>query len=71
MNTRDNGWKNIVYLVGAALGLIMGVTAAHLYAQAAEESGHEGERPQIETGDALRIGMLDDIATIHDALRAL
>ena len=57
MNSNENNWKSITYLIGAALGLVMGLTAAHLYTRAAEENGEAGLPARIETGDAFKIGL--------------
>ncbi len=57
MRNQDNGWKNITYLTGAALGLVVGLAAAHMYTRAAEESGEAGLPARIDTGEAFRIGM--------------
>ena len=57
MNSNGNSWKNITYLTGAALGLIVGLTAAHMYTRAAEEHGQAGLPAQIDTGEAFRIGL--------------
>jgi hypothetical protein len=54
---RDNSWKNITYVAGAALGLVTGVAAAHLYTKAAEENGTDGKPGKIDTGDAFKIGL--------------
>jgi hypothetical protein len=57
VRNQDNGWKNITYLTGAALGLVVGLAAAHMYTRAAEESGEAGLPARIDTGEAFRIGM--------------
>ena len=58
MNDEQHGaWKTATYLTGAAVGLVMGLAAAHMYARTAEESGEAGTPVRIETGDALKIGM--------------
>lgn len=57
MQTNGNSWKNITYLAGAALGLVIGLTAAHMYARAAEEHGQAGLPAKIDTGEAFRIGL--------------
>jgi hypothetical protein len=54
---QDSAWKTITYVTGAALGLVMGLAAAHLYARTAEENGEAGSPVRIETGDALKIGL--------------
>ena len=58
MNNNENGnWKPITYLIGAVVGLVMGLTAAHMYSRAAEENGEDGLPARIETGDAFKIGL--------------
>ncbi len=58
MNDEQHGtWKTVTYLTGAAVGLVMGLAAAHMYARTAEENGEAGTPVRIETGDALKIGM--------------
>jgi len=55
MNDEEHGaWKTVTYLTGAAVGLVMGLAAAHMYARTAEESGEAGTPVRIETGDALK-----------------
>ena len=57
MNSNESNWKTVTYLAGAALGLVMGLAAAHLYTRAAEENGEAGVPARIETGDAFKIGL--------------
>jgi hypothetical protein len=54
---KDNNWKNITYVTGAALGLVTGLAAAHLYTRAAEENSTDGKPGKIESGDAFKIGL--------------
>lgn len=58
MANTDNNWKMTTYLAGAALGLLAGLTAAHMYARAAEENNAVAPVPaKIETADAFRLGL--------------
>jgi hypothetical protein len=57
MNNSDGNWKTVTYALGAVLGLVMGLAAAHLYTRAAEENGEAGVPARIETGDAFKIGL--------------
>ena len=58
MNDNSEGsWKTITYALGAAVGLVMGLAAAHLYTRAAEENGEAGVPARIDTGDAFKIGL--------------
>jgi len=49
--------RTIVYALGALLGAVMGLTAAHLYTRNAEEASREGPLAPIGTGEAFKIGM--------------
>jgi hypothetical protein len=49
--------NNPVYLIGSVLGVILGFVAAHLYVQAVEENNN-GVRPRLESGDAIKLGLL-------------
>ena len=58
MNNNETGnWRTITYIVGAALGLVTGLVAAHMYTRAAEENGEAGMPVRLETGDAFKIGL--------------
>jgi hypothetical protein len=46
-----------VYLIGTVLGVVLGFLAAHLYVQSVEEN-NAGVRPQLESGDAIKLGLL-------------
>jgi hypothetical protein len=50
--------KTVTYVAGGALGLLVGLAAAHMYARTAEEQYGEVTAPQtIDTGDAFKIGL--------------
>jgi hypothetical protein len=42
--------------IGGVVGALLGLGAAYLYVRAAEEA-RGGEPPQVETGDAVRVGL--------------
>ena len=48
-------WKPKVLIIGAALGALVGVGAAYLFAQQAER---EGAKPSMSTGEGIRLGLL-------------
>jgi hypothetical protein len=50
----DN-WKPKVLIIGAVIGALVGLGAAFLLAQNAEE---EGKPPQISTGEGVKLGVL-------------
>jgi hypothetical protein len=55
-SSQKSDWKSLVYLIGAAIGVVVGLLSAHLYTRAVEEN-NDGERPYIQTGDVFAIGM--------------
>ncbi|MGQ9850419.1 MAG: hypothetical protein ACUVSU_10255 [Aggregatilineaceae bacterium] len=63
----DTSWKVRVYLVGALIGLAVGLISAYFYARVSEENGFE--RPnRIPTIDALKlaVSLLSVIRQITD-----
>lgn len=50
----NSKWKTISYIVGGAVGLLTGVTAAYLFIRAREES--EGDH-SITSGQGVKIGL--------------
>ncbi len=65
--TRDASWKLRVYLLGALIGLAVGLISAYFYARVSEENGFE--RPnRIPTMDALKlaVSLLSVIRQITD-----
>ncbi|GAB4421951.1 MAG: hypothetical protein Kow00106_19060 [Anaerolineae bacterium] len=64
---RDTSWKVRVYLLGALIGLAVGLISAYFYARVSEENGFE--RPhRIPTMDALKlaVSLLSVIRQITD-----
>lgn len=65
--THDTAWKVRVYVVGALIGLAVGLISAYFYARVSEENGFE--RPnRIPTMDALKlaVSLLSVIRQITD-----
>ena len=57
MNTsQKSDWKSLAYLLGAIVGVAVGLLSAHLYTRAVEEN-HDGEQPRIGPGDIFALGM--------------
>ncbi len=48
-------WKTQTYLIGAIIGLALGLLSAYLFIRAAEEN-MKGEKPRkVGTGDAMKL----------------
>jgi hypothetical protein len=47
-------WKMITILVGAVIGLGIGIIAANIIIQRAEE---ENEKPRLSPGDGVKVGL--------------
>ena len=54
--SQRSDWKSLVYLIGGAIGIVVGLLSAHLYTRAVEEN-NDGEQPQLGTGDVFALGM--------------
>ena len=50
----DMDWKSKAFIVGGVLGALLGLGAAYIYVNAAEESG---ESPEVSPGTAVTIGL--------------
>ena len=50
-----NAWKTKALIVGAGMGLLVGVGAAYLLVQRAEK---EGQPPTISAGEGVRLGVI-------------
>ena len=49
-------WKMNAYLVGAVIGILLGLLSAYLYVRATEENGKQTGAPgRIKTGDAMKL----------------
>jgi hypothetical protein len=47
-------WRRKAFILGALLGAVLGLGAAYIYVNAAEESG---ETPEVTPGTAVTIGL--------------
>ena len=54
--SQKSEWKPVAYLLGALIGVVVGLLSAHFYTRAVEENT-DGERPHIHTGDIFALGM--------------
>lgn len=50
----NQGWKVRTLIIGAVIGTLVGLGAAYLVVQRAEV---EGERPQLSTGEGVKLGL--------------
>ena len=50
----DMDWRGKAFVVGGVLGALLGLGAAYIYVNAAEESG---ETPEMSPGTAVTIGL--------------
>lgn len=50
----SNDWKMKTMLIGGALGLFAGLTAAYIIIQNAE---NVEDRPQLKAGDGVKVGL--------------
>ncbi|MBI3763630.1 MAG: hypothetical protein HY260_17445 [Chloroflexi bacterium] len=60
-------WRTKAYIIGAALGAVVGVGAAYLYVHSSEE---DGRPPELQPTEAVGIGLaiiaaLRQIANLH------
>jgi hypothetical protein len=54
----QSSWRTQAYLVGAAIGSILGLASAYMYTRAAEEDAERIGRPKrVQTGDLLGLGL--------------
>ncbi len=51
-----DAWKFQAYVLGALLGLAVGLLAAHFFVRVSEESGQEGPA-RLKTMDALKLAI--------------
>lgn len=52
-----SNWKMPLYLIGAAIGALLGFLSAHLYARSAEEN-NSGQPPKpLSTADLFRLSL--------------
>jgi hypothetical protein len=50
----DNSWKTKTMIIGGVIGALLGVAAAYMIVKRSEM---EGERPQLSTGEGVRLGL--------------
>jgi len=50
----DRDWRGKAFIVGGVVGALLGLGAAYIYINAAEESG---ETPELSPGTAVTIGL--------------
>ena len=50
----DVDWRQKAFIIGGVIGALLGVGAAYIYVNAAEESG---EAPELRPGSAVTIGL--------------
>jgi hypothetical protein len=48
-------WKTRAYLIGAAIGLLLGLLSAYLYVRASEEDINQSGAKKVKTGDAMKL----------------
>jgi hypothetical protein len=52
------GWRRQAYIVGAAVGSLLGLASAYMYTRAAEEDAERiGKPKRVQTGDLLGLGL--------------
>lgn len=66
-NSTGLDWRTKTYIIGAAIGAVVGVGAAYLYVHSSEE---EGRAPELRPTEAVGIGLaiiaaLRQIANLH------
>lgn len=53
-----SGWKKQTYVLGAALGSVLGFLSAYVYTRAAEEDADRLGKPnRVQTGDLIGLGL--------------
>jgi hypothetical protein len=50
----DMGWRSKAFVIGGLLGALLGLGAAYIYVNAAEQSG---EPPEVSPGTAVTVGL--------------
>jgi len=61
-------WRTKAFLIGGALGAVLGLSAAYIYVNAVEK---DGSPPEIQPSEAVGIGLallavLRQIASLHE-----
>ena len=50
----ESNWRGKVFVIGGVVGALLGLGAAYIYVNAAEQSG---ETPEVSPGTAVTIGL--------------
>lgn len=54
----QSNWRRQAYIVGAAVGSLLGLLSAYMYTRAAEEDAERKGKPnRVQTGDLLGLGL--------------
>lgn len=65
---KNLNWRTKAFLIGGAVGAVLGLSAAYIYVNSVEK---EGAQPEIQPSEAVGIGLallavLRQIATLHE-----
>lgn len=65
---RNLNWRTKAFLVGGAVGAVLGLSAAYIYVNSVEK---EGGQPEVQPGEVVGIGLallavLRQIASLHE-----
>ena len=68
---RNLDWRTKAFLVGGAVGAVLGLSAAYIYVNSVEK---EGVQPELQPAEAVGIGLallavLRQIANLHEGDR--
>lgn len=55
---QDNRRNSRVYVVGATLGLVLGLVSAHMYKRAVEENAENPENVSLSVGELISMALL-------------
>ncbi len=50
-------WKTQIYIIGAVVGLLLGLLSAYLYVRAAKENSRAEKPKKVSTGDAMKLSL--------------
>ena len=53
----DPGWQSRIYLIGGAVGVLLGLLSAFLFVRSSQEARGETAPEAPSTGDAVRLGV--------------
>jgi len=53
----ESGWQSRVYLIGGAVGALLGLLSAFLFVRSSQEARGENPPEVPSTNDAVRLGM--------------